>query len=242
LDTPDSALERVRSAIERAHFEEARQRAAELLARRDLIARTRNHALELSAIAEVAARHERAAQRSLTLLFSRDPEHPRRVHDPGPVVDGAFARARARKPRPLATRLTIAFESGEPGVLLVHVKLLEGADAVESVHALASYPGLSEPLEMVVHPQLREEVTLRLPAPPASAGNIPVVVEARAPSGFVLERLAQEAAPAPPRAEEVRREAPPCPKQPALRRAWWLWTGVSIVAAGLAVSAGAVAH
>jgi hypothetical protein len=30
--------------------------------------------------------------------------------------------------------------------------------------------------------------------------------------------------------------------EPPLRRAWWLWTGVSIVAAGIAISAGVVAQ
>ena len=84
---------------------EARTLAQRLLARRDLAPHERNAARELAAVIYVAEREERAAQRALNELFTRDPEHPRRLHDPGPAVEAAFARARSRFARcPTSTR------------------------------------------------------------------------------------------------------------------------------------------
>ncbi len=60
-----------RAALEKARFDVAKQRAQRLLERRDLDARTRNAALELSAIIDTAARRERAAQATLAELYAR---------------------------------------------------------------------------------------------------------------------------------------------------------------------------
>lgn len=244
LAPEESALLEVRAALEHARFHEAKRRAGALLSRSDLSARARNVALELAAIAAIAARDERAAQRSLATLWARDPAHPRNVLDTGPHVERAFARARERAKEPLEARLSLEQTIDAHGRLSLRVRIEQGLDAIDSVHAIAWYPDLTDPLELVVYPALREQLTFTLPPPAPATREVAIALEARSPGGYVLGRVGDAERPvrltlAPPPPPP---EPPPRVEPSPLRRAWWLWTGVSIVAAGIAISAGVVAQ
>lgn len=236
----DYALERLRRAVEHARFDEARRLATGLLARPRLAARTRNDALELLAVAQIAARDEEAASVTLRELYTRDPQHPERLDDPGPAVEGAFARSRrARVPAP-SVPLTSTVVRDTYGRTVVVVQLGPGSDAVDEVHVFAwSSPELP-PTHLVAEVGTRDLVTLALPTSPPGAVALALYVEARAPSGSVLggegsrEEPLRAALPTPPLCQKAG--APP------LQRAWWLWTSVAIVVAGIGVAGAVAAH
>ncbi|MFT3923495.1 MAG: hypothetical protein QM778_13245 [Myxococcales bacterium] len=245
---PEVALTDARAALEKARFDVAKQRAQRLLERSDLDARTRNAALELSAIIDTAARRERAAQATLAELYARDPLHPRRVYDPGPAVETAFAKAHARTQGPVQVAFSALTRRQDDGTLLLQLRIYRGANAVESMHVRLWLPGENaDPVEVSAVLGLREQLSLTLPTPLSYTGPLPVVMEARSPGGYVLghigslETPAQLAIPPGPPSEPVI-PACPAPERRPLRREWWLWTSVGVVVTGLAFSAGYLAQ
>jgi len=247
---PEVALTDARAALDKARFDVAKQRAQRLLERRDLDARTRNAALELSAIIDTAARRERAAQATLAELYARDPLHPRRVYDPGPAVETAFAKAHAHTQGSVNVAFSALPRRQRDGTLQLRLRIHRGANAVESVHVRLWLPGENaEPVEVSAVLGLREQLALTLPMPVSYAGALPVVMEARSPGGYVLGHIGSGEAPARLSVPALQpAEAPPPPSclAPAsprpLRRAWWLWTSIGVVVTGLAFSAGYLAQ
>jgi hypothetical protein len=240
-------LTSARAALDKARFDVAKQRAQRLLERADLDARTRNAALELSAIIDTAARRERAAQATLAELYARDPLHPRRVYDPGPAVETAFTKAHARAQGPLKVAFSAVPERQKDGTLQLKLRVYAGGDAVESVHVRMWLPGDREPIDVSAELRLREQLALTLPTPPVLKGTLPVVIEARSPGGFVLGQIGSTQEPAPlhlPAPLILTTPAPAsCPAPPPpIRRAWWLWTSLSLVVTGIALSAGYIAQ
>jgi hypothetical protein len=239
--TAEATLHELRSAVELAQFERAAVQARALLARDGLRASERNDALELLAIAQIAARDEAGAQATLRELFIRDPNHSPRLRDPGPQVEVAFARAHA-EPRPSTSVPVSTSALRDPhGRTLIEVQLGEGRGAVESVDVFAQAEGEAAPMHLVADPVASARISLPLPAlhPRVLAAAAPMLslyVEARAPSGYVLGRDGTHEAPLRLRLEP---ELEP-PRAPGKR--WWLWTSVAIVVAGVAVGGAIAAH
>ncbi len=246
-ESPEAVLGAARALLEKARFDLAKQRTQRLLGRDDLDARTRNAALELSAIIDTAARRERAAQATLTELYARDPWHPRRVHDPGPAVETAFAKARAREQAPAQAVFSALPRRKDDGTLQLRIRLHQGSDAVQSMHVRVWLPGEVEPVDVSRVLGLRDQLTVSLPAPLSFVGVMPVVVEARSPGGFVLGQIGSSEAPAslqvPALPAASLAETLPCPAPPPpIRRVWWLWTSLTVVVTGIILSAGYIAQ
>jgi hypothetical protein len=231
--TVERALIGLRDAVQHAQFERAAGEARSLLARDDLRAHQRNDALELLAIAQIAARDEAGAQDTLQELFTRDPDHTPKLRDPGPQVEAAFARAHFAPRPPPHVPITTEAVRDVHGRTRVEVSLGEGRSAVESVDVIADAEG--ERVHLVADLQNQQRVALTLPALVVSKPDpkLALYVEARAPSGYVLGRDGTHDAPL-----QVRLE----PDDEPPRRRWWVWTSVAIVIAGVAVGAAIAAH
>jgi hypothetical protein len=246
----DSGLELqlavLRAELERAHFAAAQAHASSLLATRALTARQRNEALELLAIAQIAARDEAAAVRTLSELFTRDPEHTARLRDPGPSVQATFERTRHAAPSGPTIPVTLSALREGSGRVLVRVSLGAGHDAVDTVHVFAHESlaavsargsqddALLEPSHVVAERGQRSMLTLALPAASPNARALAVYVQARAPSGAVLGADGSAAAPLKVRLEPLSA----CHEHTRSSRRGWLWTSVSLAALGIALGAG----
>lgn len=241
-EAPTVAL--VREALEQARFEQAEQRAVALLSRNDVSARDRNDTLELLAIVQIAQRNTPEAGKTLKLLFDRDGEHPRRVVDPGPTVDGAFARARRAPHEPVSVALRGSPRRDAYGREWLDLEIVGGARAVDALHVFARAGRDAAFTEVVQYPSVDDRATALLPAAPLGAERFQWYVEARAPSGLLLARLSSPSAPQEselgPRAAASLKECPVVHREPPLIQRWWVWTTAGLVIAGAMVS-GAVA-
>jgi hypothetical protein len=238
------AIVAIRAALEQARFEEADQLTRALLLRADLDARTRNEGLELSAIAQIARRDELGAMSTLSLLYARDPEHPRHVLDPGPSVDAAFSRARRSPPSPIEVKLDGRVSRDRDGRDVAELTLGAG-EAVQSVHVFVHDDNTPSFVEVVAKPSQDGTVRVVLPALPRSLAQGDVTrhwyAEARAPSGFTLARLASAEHPLSAQLlGDVLTERCAPPKAEPLGRKWWVWTTVGMVVSSVVI-AGAVA-
>ena len=239
---PAALLRDAKTALERAQFGAAEKLLSELLAQPALAARERNDALELFAIVQIAERKEAKARETLQVLLQRDPEHHRRVLDPGPAVDAAFARVKQSAPPALQVplRFSLSNDSGQRPVL--QVELGEGRDAVESVHVFV-VPQAGEPGSHLVGAPDLEQLRLSLPPAAPERAELGLYVQARAPSGAVLGRVGDAGAPV---YVPLRRVDPPlaaCTVAPKpLRREWWLWTTVGLVLSGIVVASAVSAN
>jgi hypothetical protein len=235
-------LVQAKLALERAHFGEADHLLSEVFSAPSLSAQLRNDALELLAIVQTAARREGQAKDTLRLLLRRDPEHPRRVADPGPTVDAAFAHARQVAVDVVNVPLAYRLGRDTSQRLLLSVELqpeqAEARDAVQGVHVFVR-DGKGAALAHLVR-EVRQESELRFLLPEAEAGEreLSLHVEAQAPSGVVLGQIGEPDAPVhvalPPRPLPV--QACPAVVPKPLRREWWLWTSIGVVIAGFAVA------
>jgi hypothetical protein len=234
----------IRAALDEARFEDAGRLAQSLLAEPGTSARDRNDTLELVAIVQIAQRNGERASETLNLLFERDAEHPQRVHDPGPAVDAAISRARRLGRVPATVTMHASPRRDAYGRALLDVELVVGADLVDTLHVFVRAERDPHFTELVHRVSVIEPATLLLPAAALGAANYKWFVEARAPSGLVLARVADRNAPlettlrAPAAAatcEPVRRVEP-------LRERWWLWTSVGAAIAGIAVGSAIAAQ
>ena len=230
------ALHQTKQALERAHFDDAAQQAKQLLATPELPASLRNQALELLAIAQIAARKERDARETLRSLFRRDPGYPRQVSDPGPTVDAAFARVRLEGVPTLRVSMHHVVEQDVAKRLRVSVDLSAERDAVESVHVFVEEGAGVRLAHLVSEVKDAQPLSFVLPQAAPQTRSLGLVVEARAPSGAVLGRLG---ALGEPLQVAVPRAPPPPPCPPAakpLHREWWLWTTVGLVVSAFVVA------
>lgn len=237
--TAEDALRALRDAVEHAQFARVALDARALLTRDSLCARERNDALEMLAIAQIAARDEIAARATLQELFTRDPNHRPRLRDPGPQVEAAFARAYAEPRASPQVPLSTTALRDPHGRTVIEVELGAGRDAVASVDVFARGEEAAGPVHVVADVESRRQVSVTLPAldPSVLAAPHPqllLYVEARAPSGYVLGSDGTHDRPLKVQLERERAQGVP------LRQRWWLWTSVSIVVAGVAVG-GAIA-
>ncbi|MBX3268921.1 MAG: hypothetical protein KF729_01590 [Sandaracinaceae bacterium] len=207
-----ASLARARELLLYADYPGALAAVTALLEREDLDATQRNTALEVLATVHVAQRNNAAADRALAQLYARDPGHRLSDVDASPPVIAAFGRLRANPPPALPMRLS---DRTEPLATRrapeISVAIEEGADLVETLRLSYRHGGgayLSVAME-------RDGALARAQIPVLDeADSYPVeyTVEARAPSGHVLARIASEAEPArlvvPARAGGLAVEAP----------------------------------
>jgi len=258
----DDELKALRGELEQARFTVAAERAQSLLAQPRLSARQRNCALELLAIAQIAARADTAAEGTLRELYARDPDHVAGVRDPGPNVAAMFERVRSQTARTLSVPLTLTAQRDAEGRVIVEVALGVGHDAVDSVHVFArsgapadtsprgearSDPtrqpstdaaAPSETSHLVADVGVRTSLALALPPAGQAASSFAVYVEARAPSGSVLGRDGSASAPLVVRLDAQQRCADDLPG----RRRWWVWTGIALAVTGIAIGGALAAH
>jgi hypothetical protein len=243
----DDELAALRAELDQARFDSVEARAKTVLAAPAIAARQRNDALELLAIAQIAARADGAAESTLHELFSRDPEHVSHVRDPGPNVAAMFERVRGQTARALSVPLTLSALRDGQGRVIVDVALGVGHDAVDSVHVFARSaqtvakrvdgPQLDDTSHVVTDVGVRTTLAVALPPAPREASSIALYVEARAPSGTVLGRDGSESAPLIVHLD-VRKACADVP----LRRRWWVWTSVALAVSGLAIGGALAAH
>jgi hypothetical protein len=241
---PDAAavVAEAKTALERAQFSAAESLLTDLLAREALGARERNDALELFAIVQIAERKEAKAREALQLLLSRDPDHHRRVLDPGPAVDAAFARVKQSPTAALQVPLRFSLSRDASARPLLAVELGEGRDAVESVHVFLPEAGASSSPHLVSGVSGDQPLRLVLPEAPRARTQLALYLEARAPSGAVLGRLGDASAPVYLALPRVDAPAPPCTVAPKpLRQRWWVWTTVGLVISGVVVASAVTA-
>jgi hypothetical protein len=238
-----AVLAQAKTALERAQFGSAEQLLAGLLARSSLTARERNDALELFAIVQIAERKEAKARETLELLRARDPDHPRHVLDPGPAVDAAFARVKQSPTAPLQVVLQFSLSRDASGRPLLALTLSEGADAVDSVHVFLLEPGEQSASHLLSPVSGAAPLRLVLPEPPRAQSELTLYLEARAPSGSVLGRVGDSAAPMTLPVPRVDLPVATCTVPPKpLRREWWVWTTVGLVISGVVVASAVSAH
>jgi hypothetical protein len=239
----EAQLQKTKHALERAHFAEASTLARELLATTDLPARLRNEAWELLAIAQIAARKEADAQASLRTLYQRDPDYPRQVADPGPAVDAAFARARQAVGPSLVVPMRYVVERDAEKRVRLAVDLTAERDAVESVHVFVAENNGTQLAHLVGQVDDDRPLAFVLPEPGAGARSLGLLVEAHAPSGAVLGRLGEKAAPLNMAVPPLVVPAPVCaPVKKPLRREWWIWTTLGLVVSGFVVASAVTAN
>lgn len=238
-DTPEQLLEKARTALTRARFDDAEQLLADLATRPLLTARERNEALELTAIVAIAERKESRAKETLRLLLRRDPAHTRRITDLGPSVDAAFARAQQARETSIEVALSsrLARDAAQRPVL--HVKVGEGLDAVETVHVFVDTRDGGPTAHLVSPLTGTAELTFLLPGPLPGLDQLALHLEAQAPSGAVIGRQGDAATPLllqlPP-LPPVKPEATCIARPKPLRREWWVWTSVGLVLSSVVIA------
>jgi hypothetical protein len=244
----EQSLVQAKLALERAHFSEADHLLSEVFAEPALSAQLRNDALELLAIVQIAARRESQAKDTLRLLLRRDPEHPRRVSDPGPAVDAAFAHARQVAVDVVNVPLGYELRRDESARLSLSVELrseqAEARDAVQGVHVFVRDAQGAPLVHLVSEIERDNQLGFLLPEADAGARELLLHVEAHAPSGVVIGQAGEADAPlhlALPARVEVVKTCPAPPTKP-LRREWWLWTSVGLVISGFAVASALTLH
>lgn len=236
-------LAQAKTALERAQFGAAERMLIELLAQSSIAARERNDALELFAIVQVAERKEGKARETLQLLLRRDPDHPRRVLDPGPAVDAAFARVKQSPTPPLQVPMQFSLRRDASARPLLAIELGDGRDAVESVHVFLPEPEAGSSSHLVSAVRGDAPLRLVLPEAPRARSELALYLEARAPSGAVLGRVGDATSPVYVPLPRVAGPLETCaaPSRP-LRREWWVWTTVGLVVSGIIVASAVTAH
>jgi hypothetical protein len=253
---PDAQVAALRALMLDANFEEALTAARTLLARTDLSAAQRNGALETLATAQLATRDQRGARETLTLLYSRDPDHRMLDRDASPTVIAAFDRARESRPTPTPVTIESAIPAALPArtAPVLQVRLTAGADAVNELR-LSYRQGETRDFQRVL---------MEHSDPSTAQARIPVLdgeaeytldwyVEALAPSQTIVGRLGDALQPltllvprAPARiATDVlrlnerggRSGAREGEDGGSLFGRWWFWTAVGVVALGGATAA-----
>lgn len=255
-DSAEQQLDGVRELIAAARFGDAITGAQRVLDRDDLSAFDRNSALELLAVAQLAAQDD-DVQQTLQLLYARDPGHRLSDADASPPVLSAFARARESAPQPVPVRI----EHSPPQLTVrespaIRVTVAEGADAVSEVH-LNYRVGGEGASRVVMTARGGGLYTARIPlvGDPSQPRDVAYHIVAMAPSLTPLDRVGSEAQPLqlriPPQSDAPDVERPPVLAQDApppeqteegggsVIEEWWFWTLlVVLVGGGVGVALG----
>lgn len=193
--SPDEALAAVREQVLYANYSAAATGAQQLLTRTDLTARQRLAAIELLAIVQIATRN-RAAPQTIAEVFRRDPEHRLSDPDASPTVIAAFQRARGQ-----SQPIEVTLENQTPERLetreatTIQVQLGGAVDAIDELRLEYRYDPEGTWSSVVMPIDLatgRAEARVPL-APGTAAYELQFRVEGRAPSGYVLTRLGDQA-------------------------------------------------
>ncbi len=193
----DAQLAAVREHVQQARFSDAVTAAQALLERSDLSPASRNAALELLAVAQLANRRADDADRTLQLLYSRDPGHRLSDPDASPPVLSAFARARESRPNPITVRLehdSPTLTRREPPELTV--RIAEGDDAVSEMR-LVYRMGSESPSRVVMTRRADGTYVARIPVvgDASTATDVAYHLTAHAPSLAPLAEVGTAAEP-----------------------------------------------
>jgi len=245
----EQQLDGVRELIAAARFGDAVGASRAVLDRDDLSAFDRNSALELLAVAQIAAQDD-GAQQTLQLLYARDPGHRLGDADASPPVLSAFARARESAPEPVPVRI----QHSPPQLTVrespaIRVTIAEGGDAVSEVH-LNYRVGGEGASRVVMTARGGGLYTARIPlvGDPSQPRDIAYHIVAMAPSLTPLDRVGSEAQPLqlriPAEGAASDGERPPILSQDApppeqteegggsVLEEWWFWTLIVVLVGG----------
>ena len=190
-------LAAIRALMDDARYEDAITAVRGYLEQPGLRARDHDAGLEMLAVAQLALRDERGAAQTLAVLYGRDPGHRLNDPDPSPVVQAAFARARAAGGDAQPVQLEPATDAdGRPAE--VAVRFEAGVELVDEVRLAYRTRGASEFDRVVMSLAPRERVgRARIPRDDSIAGQYVVeyYVQAFAPSQTVLASLGSAEAP-----------------------------------------------
>lgn len=247
----ETQLTAIRDRIRQARFADAVGAARALLEQPDLSAAERNGALELLAVAQIATRQSADADRTLQLLYSRDPGHRLSDPDASPPVLSAFARARESRPTPITVALdhqTPTLTRREPPELTVRIG--EGDDAVAEVR-LVYRMGSEAPSRVVMTRRSDGSYVARIPVvgDASRATDVAYQIVALSPSLASLAEVGSAAEPlqlripaertgaAPVVASNVEQPGPSAPTTPppgggSVAEEWWFWTLIVAVVGG----------
>lgn len=247
-----TGLAPIRALMEDARFQEGIEAARNYLEQPGVRARDYDACLELLATAQLAVRDNRGATATLATLYGRDPGHRLSDEDPSPVVQAAFARARAATHAPPAVAISPVADYGS-SAFTVTVHLDTGASLVDEVRLSYRVQGQAAFVHVGMTLLPDGSVQTRTPRDDDIPGeyNVEYFVEAFAPSMTVLTTAGSAEAPLtltiPPRpvalsaastashAEDGERA--PVPHGGSVAGEWWFWTLIGVVVVGLGVGA-----
>ena len=248
-------IQSIRDLVFNAQFDRAVTSARALLDRPDLDATSRNATLEVLAIAQLANRQRTDAAQTLTLLYSRDPQHRLSDPDASPPVLSAFARARESAP----TQVPVTIEHGPPTLNgreppLLTASLSQGADAVSEIRLVYRAGGEDARVVMTRRPDGTFGARVPVLGDPAQPTPVLYYLVALAPSLTPLARAGTEAEPlrfeipaagatgavtsGPDLGDGTPSDAPP--GGGSVAEEWWFWTLIALVVVGGAVTLGIV--
>ena len=195
--TSANELASVRTLMDDARYEDAVTAVRRYLAQSGLRARDYDAGLEMLAVAQLALRDERGATQTLATLYGRDPGHRLNDPDPSPVVQAAFARARAAGGDGPHVQLELA-PSAEGRPTEVTVDFEAGIELADEVRLAYRTRGATEfdRIVMSLAPETRS-ARARIPRDDSIAGQYVVeyYVQVFAPSQTVLASLGSAESP-----------------------------------------------
>lgn len=187
----------VRALMDDARYEDAITAVRAYLGQPGLRARDYDAGLEMLAVAQLALRDERGATQTLATLYGRDPGHRLSDPDPSPVVQAAFARARAAGGEASAVQVE-ASDPVDARPAEVAVRFPSGVELVDEVRLAYRTRGAAEFDRVVMSIAPEQGVArARIPRDDSIAGQYVVeyFVQAFAPSQTVLASLGSAESP-----------------------------------------------
>lgn len=241
----DEEIAGIRELVLHATYRDALTRAQAFLSRTDLDATHRNAGLEVLAIVQVVL-HDAGAQATLAQLYARDPGHRLDDPDASPVVQSAFARARAAAaPTPVVVEDATDATPAARSTPAVSVTVGASADVVQELRVYYRQSGDARYLSVVLGAEPDGSATTPLAvSTPTESYVVEYYVEALAPSSTVVGRLGSADAPRQltmPAAPAPVIEAPVGPVVASgggVETEAWFWIVLSVVVVGAGVGIG----
>jgi hypothetical protein len=232
------AIDRARELFRSFEYDEAVEVLEDVVTDPTGTAVSRVQAYELIGAIRVLQNRQEPAREAFSRLLALDPGH--QIDDPDipPRVTKLFRAVHDGGVEPAAPALDLRVPPDPPADERLDLEVVASGDA-EGVATIVVFARRAASESFEPHEARREGDAYVVAVEPLGEATLEVYVEARAPSGHVLARLATADEPRTIEAEAPRAEAPPEVVEPATRpwyRRWWVWTIVGAVVAGGAVT------